>query len=166
MFEMNCAWGFGFVQVGHLYVTPLWGWKAVAMGTNSQVQLLLWKNWTVRKRQKVKSSACFLVICIGNLENYCISLSKSKLQSYYEFIIASLWLAGYTSRVLYSIPINKKDLFTAILIICNVFPAFSPQTRLFIEIMWPVVLFIGLVWLRRANPLYRQHECMDAWKWF
>uniref|UniRef100_A0A9J8BN84 P-type phospholipid transporter n=1 Tax=Cyprinus carpio carpio TaxID=630221 RepID=A0A9J8BN84_CYPCA len=27
------------------------------------------------------------------------------------------------------------------------------------EIMWPVVLFIGLVWLRRANPLYRQHEC-------
>uniref|UniRef100_A0A672SEM8 Retinal-specific ATP-binding cassette transporter-like n=1 Tax=Sinocyclocheilus grahami TaxID=75366 RepID=A0A672SEM8_SINGR len=32
-------------------------------------------------------------------------------------------------------------------------------TRLFMEIMWPVVLFIGLVWLRRANPLYRQHEC-------
>uniref|UniRef100_A0A8C1B8P0 P-type phospholipid transporter n=1 Tax=Cyprinus carpio carpio TaxID=630221 RepID=A0A8C1B8P0_CYPCA len=31
--------------------------------------------------------------------------------------------------------------------------------RLFMEIMWPVVLFIGLVWLRRANPLYRQHEC-------
>uniref|UniRef100_A0A671S297 ABC transporter domain-containing protein n=1 Tax=Sinocyclocheilus anshuiensis TaxID=1608454 RepID=A0A671S297_9TELE len=25
--------------------------------------------------------------------------------------------------------------------------------------MWPVFLFIGLVWLRRANPLYRQHEC-------
>lgn len=21
------------------------------------------------------------------------------------------------------------------------------------------MLFIGLVWLRRANPLYRQHEC-------
>uniref|UniRef100_A0A8C1ZWV5 P-type phospholipid transporter n=1 Tax=Cyprinus carpio TaxID=7962 RepID=A0A8C1ZWV5_CYPCA len=54
------------------------------MGTNSQVRLLLWKNWTVRKRQKA---------------------------------------------------------------------------RLFMEIMWPVVLFIGLVWLRRANPLYRQHEC-------
>ncbi|XP_048030796.1 retinal-specific phospholipid-transporting ATPase ABCA4a isoform X1 [Megalobrama amblycephala] len=54
------------------------------MGTNSQVWLLLWKNWTIRKRQK---------------------------------------------------------------------------TRLFMEIMWPVVLFIGLVWLRRANPLYRQHEC-------
>uniref|UniRef100_A0A672RJI1 Uncharacterized protein n=1 Tax=Sinocyclocheilus grahami TaxID=75366 RepID=A0A672RJI1_SINGR len=54
------------------------------MGTNSQVRLLLWKNWTVRMRQK---------------------------------------------------------------------------TRLFMEIMWPVVLFIGLVWLRRANPLYRQHEC-------
>uniref|UniRef100_A0A8C2IYY7 P-type phospholipid transporter n=1 Tax=Cyprinus carpio TaxID=7962 RepID=A0A8C2IYY7_CYPCA len=33
------------------------------------------------------------------------------------------------------------------------------QARLFMEIMWPVVLFIGLVWLRRANPLYRQHEC-------
>ncbi|XP_056594353.1 retinal-specific phospholipid-transporting ATPase ABCA4a [Triplophysa dalaica] len=54
------------------------------MGTSSQVQLLLWKNWTVRKRQKA---------------------------------------------------------------------------RFFVEIMWPVVLFIGLVWLRKANPLYRQHEC-------
>ncbi|KAM6977694.1 retinal-specific phospholipid-transporting ATPase ABCA4-like [Aplochiton taeniatus] len=54
------------------------------MGTGSQVRLLLWKNWTIRKRQKV---------------------------------------------------------------------------RFFMEIMWPVVLFIGLVWLRRANPLYRQHEC-------
>uniref|UniRef100_A0A8C9VJB0 ATP binding cassette subfamily A member 4 n=1 Tax=Scleropages formosus TaxID=113540 RepID=A0A8C9VJB0_SCLFO len=25
--------------------------------------------------------------------------------------------------------------------------------------MWPVALFIGLVWLRNANPLYQQHEC-------
>ncbi|TRY62479.1 hypothetical protein DNTS_007141, partial [Danionella cerebrum] len=32
-------------------------------------------------------------------------------------------------------------------------------TRLFVEIMWPVLLFIGLVWLRKANPLYCQHEC-------
>uniref|UniRef100_A0A8B9HSE8 ABC transporter domain-containing protein n=1 Tax=Astyanax mexicanus TaxID=7994 RepID=A0A8B9HSE8_ASTMX len=54
------------------------------MGTISQVRLLLWKNWTVRKRQKM---------------------------------------------------------------------------RFFMEIMWPVMLFIGLVWLRKANPLYRQHEC-------
>ncbi|XP_062377373.1 retinal-specific phospholipid-transporting ATPase ABCA4a [Sardina pilchardus] len=54
------------------------------MGTGSQVRLLLWKNWTLRKRQKI---------------------------------------------------------------------------RFFAEIMWPVMLFIGLVWLRRANPLYRQHEC-------
>uniref|UniRef100_A0A8K9XYQ5 P-type phospholipid transporter n=1 Tax=Oncorhynchus mykiss TaxID=8022 RepID=A0A8K9XYQ5_ONCMY len=54
------------------------------MGTDSQVRLLLWKNWTLRKRQKM---------------------------------------------------------------------------RFFMEIMWPVVLFIGLVWLRTANPLYRQHEC-------
>ncbi|KAM4606531.1 retinal-specific phospholipid-transporting ATPase ABCA4-like [Polymixia lowei] len=54
------------------------------MGTGSQVQLLLWKNWTIRKRQKI---------------------------------------------------------------------------RFFMEIMWPVMLFMGLVWLRRANPVYRQHEC-------
>ncbi|XP_062335379.1 retinal-specific phospholipid-transporting ATPase ABCA4-like isoform X2 [Osmerus eperlanus] len=54
------------------------------MRTVSQIRLLLWKNWTQRKRQKV---------------------------------------------------------------------------RFFMEIMWPVFLFIGLVWLRRANPLYRQHEC-------
>uniref|UniRef100_A0A8C7N8Y3 P-type phospholipid transporter n=1 Tax=Oncorhynchus kisutch TaxID=8019 RepID=A0A8C7N8Y3_ONCKI len=31
--------------------------------------------------------------------------------------------------------------------------------RFLVEILWPVVLFIGLVWLRKANPLYKQHEC-------
>ncbi|CAB1326827.1 unnamed protein product [Coregonus sp. 'balchen'] len=54
------------------------------MNTGSQVRLLLWKNWTLRKRQKI---------------------------------------------------------------------------RFLVEILWPVVLFIGLVWLRKANPLYKQHEC-------
>ncbi|XP_068199948.1 retinal-specific phospholipid-transporting ATPase ABCA4a isoform X2 [Antennarius striatus] len=54
------------------------------MGAGRQVKLLLWKNWTVRRRQRV---------------------------------------------------------------------------RFFMEIMWPVMLFMGLVWLRRVNPLYRQHEC-------
>ncbi|XP_054620920.1 retinal-specific phospholipid-transporting ATPase ABCA4a isoform X2 [Dunckerocampus dactyliophorus] len=54
------------------------------MGAGIQVRLLLWKNWTVRRRQRV---------------------------------------------------------------------------RFLMEIMWPVVLFMGLVWLRRVNPLYRQHEC-------
>ncbi|XP_068604697.1 retinal-specific phospholipid-transporting ATPase ABCA4 [Brachionichthys hirsutus] len=54
------------------------------MKTGSQIHLLLWKNWTLRKRQKV---------------------------------------------------------------------------RFLVEILWPVLLFIGLVWLRRANPLYQQHEC-------
>ncbi|XP_072296815.1 retinal-specific phospholipid-transporting ATPase ABCA4-like [Eucyclogobius newberryi] len=54
------------------------------MKTSAQVRLLLWKNWTLRKRQKI---------------------------------------------------------------------------RFLVEIVWPVVLFIGLVWLRRANPLYQQHEC-------
>uniref|UniRef100_A0A8C2G5Z1 P-type phospholipid transporter n=1 Tax=Cyprinus carpio TaxID=7962 RepID=A0A8C2G5Z1_CYPCA len=54
------------------------------MNTVGQIRLLLWKNWTLRKRQKI---------------------------------------------------------------------------RFVVEILWPVFLFIGLVWLRRANPLYRQHEC-------
>ncbi|CAL8279233.1 unnamed protein product [Lota lota] len=54
------------------------------MNTGSQIRLLLWKNWTLRKRQKI---------------------------------------------------------------------------RFMVEILWPVLLFIGLVWLRKANPLYRQHEC-------
>ncbi|XP_041804213.1 retinal-specific phospholipid-transporting ATPase ABCA4-like isoform X2 [Chelmon rostratus] len=54
------------------------------MKTGSQIRLLLWKNWTLRKRQKV---------------------------------------------------------------------------RFLVEIIWPVLLFIGLVWLRKANPLYQQHEC-------
>ncbi|KAL4635920.1 retinal-specific ATP-binding cassette transporter-like [Arapaima gigas] len=54
------------------------------MDTMSQIRLLLWKNWTLRKRQKVRFLA---------------------------------------------------------------------------EILWPMALFIGLVWLRKANPLYQQHEC-------
>uniref|UniRef100_A0A3Q2VY03 ATP-binding cassette, sub-family A (ABC1), member 4b n=1 Tax=Haplochromis burtoni TaxID=8153 RepID=A0A3Q2VY03_HAPBU len=54
------------------------------MGAGRQVRLLLWKNWTIRRRQRV---------------------------------------------------------------------------RLFMEILWPVMLFMGLVWLRKVNPLYRQHEC-------
>ncbi|XP_054609148.1 retinal-specific phospholipid-transporting ATPase ABCA4-like isoform X2 [Dunckerocampus dactyliophorus] len=54
------------------------------MKTGSQIRLLLWKNWTLRKRQKI---------------------------------------------------------------------------RFLVEIFWPVFLFIGLVWLRKANPLYQQHEC-------
>ncbi|CAB1454490.1 unnamed protein product [Pleuronectes platessa] len=54
------------------------------MKTSSQIRLLLWKNWTLRKRQKI---------------------------------------------------------------------------RFLVEICWPVLLFIGLVWLRKANPLYQQHEC-------
>ncbi|CAN9502757.1 unnamed protein product [Ophioblennius macclurei] len=54
------------------------------MNTGSQIRLLLWKNWTLRKRQKI---------------------------------------------------------------------------RFAVEIFWPVLLFIGLVWLRKANPLYQQHEC-------
>uniref|UniRef100_A0A3Q3XQQ9 ABC transporter domain-containing protein n=1 Tax=Mola mola TaxID=94237 RepID=A0A3Q3XQQ9_MOLML len=54
------------------------------MKAGSQIRLLLWKNWTLRKRQKV---------------------------------------------------------------------------RFLVEIIWPVLLFSGLVWLRNANPLYQQHEC-------
>nr|XP_020447202.1 retinal-specific ATP-binding cassette transporter [Monopterus albus] len=54
------------------------------MKTGSQIRLLLWKNWTVRKRQKI---------------------------------------------------------------------------RFLVEIVWPVLLFISLVWLRKANPLHQQHEC-------
>ncbi|XP_076838313.1 retinal-specific phospholipid-transporting ATPase ABCA4 [Brachyhypopomus gauderio] len=33
------------------------------------------------------------------------------------------------------------------------------DVRVLVEIFWPVFLFMGLVWLRRANPLYQQHEC-------
>ncbi|XP_051789234.1 retinal-specific phospholipid-transporting ATPase ABCA4 isoform X1 [Erpetoichthys calabaricus] len=54
------------------------------MTTGGQVTLLLWKNWTLRKRQKL---------------------------------------------------------------------------RFLIELCWPISLFLVLVWLRKANPLYRQHEC-------
>ncbi|XP_026511147.1 retinal-specific phospholipid-transporting ATPase ABCA4-like [Terrapene carolina triunguis] len=49
-----------------------------------QVRLLLWKNWTLRKRQKL---------------------------------------------------------------------------RFLVELAWPLSLFLVLVWLRKANPVYRQHEC-------
>uniref|UniRef100_A0AAQ5ZUX9 ABC transporter domain-containing protein n=1 Tax=Amphiprion ocellaris TaxID=80972 RepID=A0AAQ5ZUX9_AMPOC len=33
--------------------------------------------------------------------------------------------------------------------------------RFLVEIFWPMLLFIGLVWLRKANPLYQQHECKN-----
>uniref|UniRef100_A0ACB8F2Y2 Retinal-specific ATP-binding cassette transporter n=1 Tax=Sphaerodactylus townsendi TaxID=933632 RepID=A0ACB8F2Y2_9SAUR len=31
--------------------------------------------------------------------------------------------------------------------------------RLLVELLWPLSLFLVLVWLRRTNPVYRQHEC-------
>ncbi|XP_010285758.1 PREDICTED: retinal-specific ATP-binding cassette transporter, partial [Phaethon lepturus] len=31
--------------------------------------------------------------------------------------------------------------------------------RFLVELVWPLSLFLALVWLRKANPLYRQHEC-------
>ncbi|NXL55933.1 ABCA4 protein, partial [Chordeiles acutipennis] len=33
------------------------------------------------------------------------------------------------------------------------------QLRFLVELLWPLSLFLALVWLRKANPLYRQHEC-------
>nr|XP_045238869.1 retinal-specific phospholipid-transporting ATPase ABCA4 isoform X1 [Macaca fascicularis] len=54
------------------------------MGFVRQIQLLLWKNWTLRKRQKI---------------------------------------------------------------------------RFVVELVWPLSLFLVLIWLRNANPLYSQHEC-------
>ncbi|OXB57938.1 hypothetical protein ASZ78_003924 [Callipepla squamata] len=33
------------------------------------------------------------------------------------------------------------------------------KLRILVEIIWPLSLFLALVWLRKANPLYRQHEC-------
>ncbi|XP_042539897.1 retinal-specific phospholipid-transporting ATPase ABCA4 [Dipodomys spectabilis] len=54
------------------------------MGFARQIQLLLWKNWTLRKRQKI---------------------------------------------------------------------------RFVVELVWPLSLFLILIWLRNANPLYSQHQC-------
>uniref|UniRef100_A0ABM5G8V5 Retinal-specific phospholipid-transporting ATPase ABCA4 n=1 Tax=Pogona vitticeps TaxID=103695 RepID=A0ABM5G8V5_9SAUR len=33
------------------------------------------------------------------------------------------------------------------------------KLRLLVELLWPLSLFLVLVWLRSINPLYRQHEC-------
>uniref|UniRef100_A0A8D2INN2 P-type phospholipid transporter n=1 Tax=Varanus komodoensis TaxID=61221 RepID=A0A8D2INN2_VARKO len=33
------------------------------------------------------------------------------------------------------------------------------KLRLLIELLWPLSLFLVLVWLRSVNPVYRQHEC-------
>uniref|UniRef100_A0A8C3WDA4 ATP binding cassette subfamily A member 4 n=1 Tax=Catagonus wagneri TaxID=51154 RepID=A0A8C3WDA4_9CETA len=54
------------------------------MGFARQIRLLLWKNWTLRKRQKI---------------------------------------------------------------------------RFVVELVWPLSLFLVLIWLRNINPLYSQHEC-------
>ncbi|XP_078074970.1 retinal-specific phospholipid-transporting ATPase ABCA4 [Mustelus asterias] len=54
------------------------------MSSSNQISLLLWKNWTLRKRQKL---------------------------------------------------------------------------RFLVELLWPLSLFLVLIWLRKVNPLYQQHEC-------
>uniref|UniRef100_A0A8C9NGG6 P-type phospholipid transporter n=1 Tax=Serinus canaria TaxID=9135 RepID=A0A8C9NGG6_SERCA len=33
------------------------------------------------------------------------------------------------------------------------------KLRFLVELLWPLSLFLALVWLRKVNPLYRQHEC-------
>ncbi|XP_010130903.1 PREDICTED: retinal-specific ATP-binding cassette transporter [Buceros rhinoceros silvestris] len=33
------------------------------------------------------------------------------------------------------------------------------KLRFLVELLWPLSLFLALVWLRKAYPLYRQHEC-------
>ncbi|XP_052658130.1 retinal-specific phospholipid-transporting ATPase ABCA4 isoform X5 [Harpia harpyja] len=33
------------------------------------------------------------------------------------------------------------------------------KLRFLVELVWPLSLFLALVWLRKTNPLYRQHEC-------
>ncbi|XP_009947237.1 PREDICTED: retinal-specific ATP-binding cassette transporter [Leptosomus discolor] len=33
------------------------------------------------------------------------------------------------------------------------------KLRFLVELVWPLTLFFALVWMRKANPLYRQHEC-------
>ncbi|XP_029473512.1 retinal-specific ATP-binding cassette transporter-like [Rhinatrema bivittatum] len=33
------------------------------------------------------------------------------------------------------------------------------KLRFVVELVWPLSLFVVLVWLRNANPLYSQHEC-------
>lgn len=34
-----------------------WSWVVTSMGFPRQIQLLLWKNWTLRKRQKVTAGS-------------------------------------------------------------------------------------------------------------
>uniref|UniRef100_UPI001A9D739E retinal-specific phospholipid-transporting ATPase ABCA4 n=1 Tax=Ictidomys tridecemlineatus TaxID=43179 RepID=UPI001A9D739E len=59
-------------------------WVVTSTGFAGQIRLLLWKNWTLRKRQKI---------------------------------------------------------------------------RFVVELVWPLSLFLVLIWLRNANPLYSHHEC-------
>ncbi|XP_068022332.1 retinal-specific phospholipid-transporting ATPase ABCA4 isoform X2 [Melanerpes formicivorus] len=33
------------------------------------------------------------------------------------------------------------------------------KLRFLVELLWPLSLFLALVWLRKVNPLYHQHEC-------
>uniref|UniRef100_A0A670Y3G6 ATP binding cassette subfamily A member 4 n=1 Tax=Pseudonaja textilis TaxID=8673 RepID=A0A670Y3G6_PSETE len=39
------------------------------------------------------------------------------------------------------------------------FSPFSFQLRLLVELLWPVSLFLVLVWLRKVTPVYHKHEC-------
>lgn len=33
------------------------------------------------------------------------------------------------------------------------------QIRFVVELVWPLSLFLVLIWLRNANPLYSHHQC-------
>lgn len=36
------------------------------------------------------------------------------------------------------------------------------QLRLLVELLWPVSLFLVLVWLRKVTPVYHKHECKSV----
>lgn len=106
------------------------------MNTGSQIRLLLWKNWTLRKRQKV------LPLMSMKLDETSSTTTSndSLIESQQKLNIISFRLCSDSMCI------------THIVLVCA-------QVRFLVEICWPVLLFIGLVWLRKANPLYQQHEC-------
>lgn len=193
---------------------PLQGWSYRAMNRGSQIRLLLWKNWTLRKRQKVKApkqntpghhhirtwrykldvSARKISHQICNCYDY-LTLTNRKmttmqtfLRSWAEIGCCSCSCESFTAlplstkRQLKNFVLNKRMKccrlfilvkwilfscscvgFCFLLFLCSslnitVSHGFV-QIRVLVEVFWPVLLFVGLVWLRKANPLYQQHEC-------